>query len=256
MDEAGVDIQVLSPSPGHYCYWAEEELALENARSVNDARIAIEELRRCVLELGMRGVEISTNIEGVEISDPQFEPILAEAEKLGAVVFLHPAGFTQGDRLKDFHLNNVLGNPFDTTVALSHLIFGGSLDRMPRLKLVLAHGGGMLGSYSGRLDHAYHSRQDCAHCNKLPSDYLKQMYFDSVVFDPVELKQLVRKFGVSRILAGTDYPYDMAEPDLIGFIERSDLSVDEVAAVLGCNAAELLGLDPDIARNRARESKI
>jgi aminocarboxymuconate-semialdehyde decarboxylase len=278
MDSTGIDIQVLSPSPGHYCYWAEEELARENARAVNDAlcniaskndrrmvalgtlpmqspRLAVEELHRCVLELGMRGVEISTNVEGAEIADPRFEPILAAAEELGAIVFLHPAGFTQGDRLKDFHLNNVIGNPLETTVALSHLIFGGSLDRLPGLKLVLAHGGGMLGSYSGRFDHAHHSRHDCAHCKKQPSDYLKKMYFDSVVFDPIELQQLVKKFGANHILAGTDYPYDMAEPDLIGFIERSGFSTEDAAAILGGNAAHLLGLDPEVARRRARGQK-
>jgi aminocarboxymuconate-semialdehyde decarboxylase len=278
MDSVGIDIQVLSPSPGHYCYWAEEELARENARSVNDAlcniasqndhrmvalgtlpmqspRLAIEELRRCVLELGMRGVEISTNVEGAEIADPRFEPILAAAEELGAIVFLHPAGFTQGDRLKEFHLNNVIGNPLETTIALSHLIFGGSLDRLPGLKLVLAHGGGTLGSYSGRFDHAYHSRHDCAHCKKQPSDYLKKMYFDTVVFDPLELQQLVRKFGADRILAGTDYPYDMAEPDLIGFIEGSGFSTEDAAAILGLNAAQLLGINPEVAIRKARGQK-
>lgn len=275
MDAAGVDIQVLSPSPGHYCYWAEEDLALQIARTVNDAlcevaasnsrrivalgtlpmqspRLAVQELRRCVLELGMRGVEISTNVNGAELADPRFEPILAAAEELGAIVFLHPAGFTHGQRLTDFHLNNVIGNPLETTVALSHLIYGGSLDRMPGLKLVLAHGGGTLGAYTGRFDHAHHARIDCAHCKHPPSHYLRQMHFDSVVFDPVELQHLIGKFGIDRILAGTDYPYDMAEPDLLGFIGRAGLSADDAAALLGRNAARLLGLDPEAARLAAR----
>lgn len=276
MDSAGIDIQVLSPSPGHYCYWAEEELGGEIARKVNDSlceivaqnssrmvalgtlpmqspRLAVQELRRCVQELGMRGVEISTNIEGLELAAPQFEPVLAAAEELGAIVFLHPAGFTHGQRLTDHHLNNVIGNPLETTVALSHLIFGGSLDRMPGLKLVLAHGGGTLGSYSGRFDHAYHSRSDCTHCKQPPSHYLRQMYFDSVVFDPAELQHLVGKFGADRILAGTDYPYDMAEPDLLGFIARTGLSSDETAAILGGNAAQLLGIDAEATRRAARK---
>jgi aminocarboxymuconate-semialdehyde decarboxylase len=276
MDSAGIDLQVLSPSPGQYCYWAEEELAGEIARTVNDAlcevaaqnsrrmlalgtlpmqspRLAVQELRRCVQELGMRGVEISTNVEGVELADPRFEPILAAAEELGAVVFLHPAGFTHGQRLADFHLNNVIGNPLETTVALSHLIFGGSLDRMPGLKLVLAHGGGTIGAYSGRFDHAHHSRLDCAHCKHPPSYYLRQMYFDSIVFDPAELRHLVGKFGSDRILAGTDYPYDMAEPDLLGFIQRAGLSAEEASKILGRNAAHLLGLDAEVTRRSARE---
>jgi aminocarboxymuconate-semialdehyde decarboxylase len=275
MDSAGIDIQVLSPSPGHYCYWAEEELAGEIARTVNDSlcevaaqhnhrmvalgtlpmqspRLAVRELRRCVQELGMRGVEIATNVDGAELADPRFEPILAAAEELGAIVFLHPAGFTDGQRLTDFHLNNVIGNPLETTVAVSHLIFGGSLDRMPRLKLVLAHGGGTLGAYSGRFDHAYHSRHDCAHCKHPPTHYLRQMYFDSVVFDPAELQHLVGKYGVDRILAGTDYPYDMAEPDLLGFMDRSGLSAEDVSKILGHNAAQLLGIAPEDARRAAR----
>jgi aminocarboxymuconate-semialdehyde decarboxylase len=277
MDAAGIDMQVLSPSPGHYCYWAEEELAGEIARTVNDAlcevaakngrrmvalgtlpmqspRLAVQELRRCVQELGMRGVEISTNVEGAELSDPRFEPILAAAEELGAVVFLHPAGFTQGERLTDFHLNNVIGNPLETTVAVSHLIFGGSLDRLPGLKLVLAHGGGTLASYTGRFDHAHHSRQDCAHCKHPPSYYLQRMHFDSIVFDPAELQNLVGKFGAERILAGTDYPYDMAESDLLGFIDRVGLSPQDAASILGLNAAKLLGLDPELVRRQARDS--
>jgi aminocarboxymuconate-semialdehyde decarboxylase len=279
MDAAGVDIQVLSPSPGHYCYWAEEELGLEIARAVNDSlcevaaqnsrrmvalgtlpmqspRLAVQELRRCVQELGMRGVEISTNVEGSELADPRFEPVLAAAEELGAIVFLHPAGFTQGQRLTDYHLNNVIGNPLETTVALSHLIFGGSLDRMPGLKLVLAHGGGTLGAYSGRFDHAHHSRMDCAHCKRAPSEYLQQMYFDSVVFDPAELQHLVGKFGAGHILAGTDYPYDMAEPDLLGFIDRTGLSDGDTAAILGLNAALLLGLDAEAAKRSARQRTV
>jgi aminocarboxymuconate-semialdehyde decarboxylase len=276
MDQAGIDVQVLSPSPGHYCYWAEEDLGLSIAQAANNAlcevasqnrhrmlalgtlpmqspRLAVQELHRCVKELGMRGVEISTNVEGVDLSDGRFEPVLAAAEALGAIVFLHPAGFTQGERLVDFHLNNVIGNPLETTVALSHLIYGGSLDRMPGLKLVLAHGGGTMGAYSGRFDHAYHSRMDCAHCKHPPSHYLKKMYFDSVVFDPAELNHLMGKFGADRILAGTDYPYDMAEPDLLGFVERAGLSAGDAAAVLGRNAAQLLGLDPDELRLKARE---
>lgn len=275
MDATGVDLQVLSPSPGHYCYWAEAELAREIARTVNDALsekvseyphrlvalgtlpmqspdLAIAELHRCVKELGLRGIEISTNIEGESISSSRFEPILAAAEELGAIVFIHPAGFTHGQRMMDFHLNNLIGNPLETTVAVSQLIFGGSLDRMPRLKLVLAHGGGTLGAYSGRFDHAHFSRADCSLCQHSPSSYLKNMYFDSVVFDPAELLHLVGKFGADRILAGTDYPYDMAESDVLGFVSRAGLSSDETAAILGKNAMNLLGMDSEITRQRAR----
>jgi aminocarboxymuconate-semialdehyde decarboxylase len=123
---------------------------------------------------------------------------------------------------------------------------------MPGLKLVLAHGGGTIGSYSGRFDHAHHSRLDCAHCKRPPSHYLRQMHFDSVVFDPAELQHLAAKFGADRLLAGTDYPYDMAEPDLLGFIGRAGFSAEDTAAILGRNAARLLGLDAEVARHEAR----
>lgn len=268
MDAAGIDIQVISPSPGHYCYWAEEDLGRELARLVNDAlaetaaqhpgRIqvlgtvpmqsptaAVDELRRCVRDLGMRGVELCTNVGGLELADERFHPFFAEAQALGAVLFLHPSGFTQGDRLAAKHLNNIIGNPLDTTVALSHLIYGGVLDRLPGLKLCVAHGGGMMAAYPGRFDHAWHARSECqAGCQHAPSHYLRRMYFDSIVHDPMQLKALVERWGATQVLLGTDYPYDMCEPDPVGFVHAAGLGDAQTAQVLGANAARLLGLDP------------
>lgn len=266
MDAAGIDIQVISPAPGHYCYWAEDELAIELARTVNDSlaavaahhpdrmmalgtlpmqspKLAVEELRRCVKDLGMRGVEISTNIAGEELADPKFHPVYAAAQELGAFLFLHPTGFTQGDRLAAYHLNNVIGNPLDTTVALAHLIYGGVLDTYPDLKLCVAHGGGMLPAYAGRFDHAFHARSDCnAQCRHAPSHYLRKMHFDTVVFDPEQLDWLARKYGASQILLGTDYPYDMGEVRPLDLLARTGLGEQDRAAIAGLNAARLLGL--------------
>lgn len=275
MDAAGVDIQVISPAPNHYCYWAGEELGRLLARSVNDrlaeaaaahpARLmafgtvpmqspaaAVDELRRCVRELGMRGVEISSNVDGEELSAPRFHPFFAAAEELGAVVFVHPSGFTGGERLSAFHLNNVIGNPLDSTVALAHLIFSGTLDRFPGLKLLVAHGGGLMPAYSGRFEHAFHARGDCRHCLHPPSHYLRRTYFDTVVFDPDQLRYLAGKHGADRLVAGTDYPYDMEEAEPVDFVHRAGLGEAETRAILGLNAARLLGLDPDQALARAR----
>lgn len=271
MDAAGIDVQIVSPAPGHYCYWAEEELARQLAITVNDAlasladrhpsrmaalgtvplqspRLAIEELHRCVKELGMKGVEISTNVGGLELADERFRPFFAAVQELGAVLFLHPTGFTQGDRLAAYHLNNVIGNPLDTTVALAHLIYGGVLDTFPGLKICVAHGGGMLPAYAGRFDHAFRVRHDCnANCKHEPSHYLRNIFFDTVVFDPDQLSWLVKKYGASQLMLGTDYPYDMAEPSPLSLLERAGLSETDRAAIAGGNAMRLFELDPRFA---------
>jgi aminocarboxymuconate-semialdehyde decarboxylase len=276
MDAAGIDVQVISPSPGHYCYWAGEELARELARTVNDGlahavgqqpgrllalgtvplqwpRLAVEELRRCVGELGMRGVEISTHVNDDELADPKYHPFFAAAEELGAVLFLHPTGFTQGERLSKYHLNNVIGNPLDTTTALAHLIYGGVLDAYPGLKLCVAHGGGTIAAYPGRFDHAWRERSDCQHCRHAPSHYLRRMVFDTIVYDPAQLRALAAQWGAQQLVLGTDYPYDMAEPDPVGFLHSSGLAQEDVAALLGANAARLLGLDAEALRRAARQ---
>lgn len=265
MDAMGIDIQVVSPAPGHYAYWAEPDLGRTLARTVNDAlarevarhprrmlalgtvplqapELAVLELKRCMQDLGMKGVEISTNVAGIELADPRFHPFLEAAQDLGALLFLHPTGFTQGDRLAASHLNNIVGNPLDTTVALSHLIFSGTLDRVPGLKLCIAHGGGFLPSYAGRFDHAHRLRSDCRHCRHPPSHYLRRMYFDTVVFEPDQLEALARRYGAGQLLLGTDYPYDMGEPDPLQLLGRSGLTPDERQSIAGTNAARLLGL--------------
>ena len=275
MDAGGIDLQVISPAPNHYAYWAEEALGREMARLVNQhlaevvaqhpdrlrafgtvpmqsPRAAVDELQHCVRELGMRGVEISSNVNGQELSDPQFRPFFAAAEALGVVVFIHPSGFTGGERLSAYHLNNVIGNPLDSTVALSHLIFSGTLDRFPGLKLMVAHGGGLMPAYSGRFDHAHHARADCQLCQHPPSHYLRRTYFDTVVFDPAQLAELVRRFGASQLLAGTDFPYDMEETALVDFVHRAGLDDASTRQILGLNAARLLGIDPVQAAARAR----
>ena len=135
--------------------------------------------------LKFKGVEILTNVAGKELSDPAFAPFWKKAEELGALVVIHPNGFTEGKRLSRFYFNNIIGNPFETTLALHYLIFDGVLERHPKLKIYAMHGGGYLGAYSGRIDHAWGARSDCnAGLPKPPTEYLKQVYFDNVVFTP------------------------------------------------------------------------
>jgi aminocarboxymuconate-semialdehyde decarboxylase len=158
-----------------------------------DGGEAVRELERCVNELGFAGVQILTNVAGKELSDAAFAPFWKRAEELGAVVLLHPNGFTEASRLSRFYFNNVIGNPLETTIALHYLIFDGVLERHPKLKLIAAHGGGYLGSYPGRIDHAWGARSDChGSLPQPPSTYLKRVYVDSVVFTPHQLAELVR----------------------------------------------------------------
>lgn len=264
MDRLGVDVQAISPSPGQYYYFTPPELGREVARTINDGladavarhpdrlvgmgtvplqnvEMAVAEMRRCVKELDLRGIEISSNVNGRELADPELRPFWAEAEALGVLVFMHPLGFTHGQRLSEHYLNNIIGNPIESTIALSHLIFGGVLKDHPGLKLCVAHGGGYLPGYWGRMDHAYRAREDCRACiDQAPSSYLRKVWLDTLVFDQDELDGLVATHGADRLCLGTDYPFDMAEPDPVGFHAR--LAPEVRARIMGLNAAALLGL--------------
>lgn len=267
MDRMGVDMQVVAPSPFQYCYWTEPELGREVARTVNDGLaemaasnperlvalgsvplqapdLAVAELDRCVKELGMKGVEISTNVAGKELTRSGLDRFFARAEELDVVIFIHPHGFTDARRLSDHYFNNVIGNPMDSTIAVSHLIFDGVLERYPGLKICVAHGGGFLAAYSARMDHAYHARSDCRReISAPPTTYLRKLYFDTVVFSADQLSYLIEQYGADHIVLGTDFPYDMGESDPVGHVGRVDgLSEADRAAIQGGNAARLLKL--------------
>src|SRR6202045_3916916 len=186
---------------------------------LNDGTEAAKELERAMTTLGMKGAEILTNVAGRELSDPEFSVFWKKAEELGALVIIHPNGFTEARRLSRFYFNNVIGNPLHTTIALHYLIFDGVLERHPNLRILAVHGGGYLPAYSGRIDHAWGARSD-SHGNlpHPPTSYLKKIYFDTVVFTPYQLAELVRLFGADHIIMGTDYPFDMADFDPIGHV--------------------------------------
>ncbi|MEX2128344.1 MAG: amidohydrolase family protein [Xanthobacteraceae bacterium] len=267
MDEMGLDVQLVSPSPSQVYFTLPIEIAAPAARKVNDgvaafvagepdrflglgtvplqdAREAAVELERCMTRLGCKGVEILTNVNGKELSNSAFDPFWAKAEALGALVMIHPVGFTEGQRLSRFYFNNVIGNPLDTNIAIHHLIFDGVLERHPDLKILAVHGGGYAAAYAGRMDHAWGARSDArGTLPHPPTSYLRKFYFDTVVFTPQQLEALVRVCGAERILMGTDYPFDMGEYDPVGHVASVE-SFDAVtrAAIAGGNAKRLLGL--------------
>ena len=266
MDAAGIDRQVIMPPPPQCTYTIGVELAAKAARIVNegmaafvaqrpdrftalgtvplqDGAAAAEELEYAMTRLGLKGVQVLTNVAGNELSDPAYARFWAKAEQLGAVVLIHPNGFTEAKRMTRFYFNNVVGNPLETTMALHYLIFDGVLERHPALKLIAVHGGGYLAAYSGRIDHAWGARSDArGSLPKPPTTYLKRVFVDSVVFTPHQLRALIEVFGVGHILMGTDYPYDMADSDPVGHLASAGLDEASFAAIAGGNSQALFGL--------------
>ncbi len=273
MDEHGIDIQVVSLAPA-YNYWADRDLAVKivtrqneqiaalcaahpdrlvglGGLSLQHPDLAVEQMVHGVKELGFRGFEIAGSVNGDELANPKFDPVWAKAEELGILMLLHPATFVDG--LKRFQGNgflpNVIGNPLETTVALTHLIFDGTLDRYPGLKICGCHGGGYLPSYLGRTDHCAELSNRCKPVKKHPSDYFKgQLYCDSIVFTAEGLRHLVAEVGASHVLFGTDFPFDVADPymgdprEVDSVLGVAGLSEADQRAILGETAAKLLGI--------------
>ena len=267
MDRMGIDVQAVCPAPNQCIYWSEPGFGRELARMANErlaeiaatwpdrfvamgtvplqnADLAVAELEHCVKKLGMRGVEILPNVNGKDLTDASLglEKFFAKAQELDIVIFMHPLGYTQGERLMDHYFNNVIGNPLETTVAVSHLIFDGVMDRNPKLKVVLPHSGGYLAHYWARMDHAHRARPDCRTIiKKAPSSYLKKFYFDTITFDPQMLGHLIGKYGADHVVLGTDYPFDMGEDNPVKLIESVPrLSRADKDRIMGGNAARLL----------------
>ena len=273
MDRMGIDVQAVSPAPNQMYYWTDPGMGAELARAVNerlaaivaghpdrfvalgtvplqDPGLAVSELEFAVRKLGMKGVEINPNVNGLDLTDKKLnlQKFFKKAEELNAVIFMHPIGYTQGERLMDHYFNNVIGNPLETTVAASHLIFDGVMERHPKLKVVLPHAGGYLAHYWARMDHAWKARPDCRTVLKQkPSRSLEKFYFDTITFDPGMLQHLIERFGAEHVLLGTDYPYDMGVEDPVGFISKvPGISSVEKKKIVGGNAARLLGIKKSV----------
>lgn len=277
MDAQGVDVQLVSPSPSHFYYFANEELSVQLVRAANQAvrdfvdrapdrfnglglvplqhpHLMLEALEHAVLECGLLGVEIGSfaatpgeEPTTVELSDPRLEPFWSRAVELGALVFLHPFGCSLDERLDRFYLANTVSQPAENAVALSHLIFSGVLDRHPGLKVLAAHGGGYLPTTLGRSDRAWRVRPEAHGCAEPPSSYLKKLYFDSLVHSSAELRALVATAGPEQVLLGSDYPFDMGSDLPVDEVQAAGLPAEEQALVLAGNAAAL-GITPASAR--------
>ena len=265
MDAMGVDVQVLSASLVHQGLdWADAQTSLRLARTTNDwiakavaahpARFvglgtlplhmpsrAVTELERCMGDLRLKGVAISTMAGVMELGDPQLRPFWVKAEALGAVVYIHPGG-NRDRRFKRFHLWNSVGQAFEEAMAISSLMYDGVLEAFPKLKICISHGGGYMPFYMGRIDRNYLEKANTrVNMSKPPIDYLRMLYFDSCVYETAVLKHLVDKVGADRVLLGSDYPVGETKP--IEFVTDSEaLSTAQKERILSTNAATLLGL--------------
>jgi aminocarboxymuconate-semialdehyde decarboxylase len=268
MDAQGIDVEALSINPVWYQAprdLAAEVIKIQNAKlaeimassdrfvcyatvALQHPDLAAEQLQAAVKTQGFRGVSIGGSVEGQDLSDPKFHPFWAKAEELGVLVFMHPQGTRElesSNRLKgNGLLTNTIGNPLETTIALSHLIFEGTLDRFPGLKICAAHGGGYLPSYAARSDAVCRTFPDQVgpQPKKKPTEYLKQLYFDTIVFTPEALRHLVAEAGVGQIVMGTDYPYPWTSTSVDHILSTPGLSDADKAAMLGNTAAKLLGI--------------
>jgi aminocarboxymuconate-semialdehyde decarboxylase len=264
MDEWGTDMQALSINPTWY--GVEREVARQVIRVQNEKLaelcakypdrfvafasvamqfpdMAAEQLEEGVKKYNLRGAAIGGHVNGDELSAPKFDPFWKKAEELSCVVFMHPQGIPEMDKrlAGNGGLTNVIGNPLETTIFLSHLVFDGTLDRFPGLKICAAHGGGYLPSYAARSDYGCNRFPDnCKTIKKKPSEYLRQLYFDSMVFTPEGLRHMVAECGASQIMIGTDYPFPWSTTTVDHVLNTPGLSDSDRRAILGETAAKLL----------------
>ncbi len=270
MDRMGIDMQVLSINPFWYkkdretaeaiCRIHNNGLAELSARQpkrlaafaslpLQFPDLAVSMLEEAVKKQGLKGAAIGGNVAGVDFAHPQFHPVLAKAEELGVMLFVHPQSTPELQaRFKgNGWLSNVIGNPLDTTIALQKLIFEGIFDKFPELKVLGAHGGGFLGSYAPRMDYAHHVSPQNFNpeitLKKKPTQYIRQIYFDSLVFTGEALRHLAAEVGANQIMIGTDHPIPWVEDPVGHVMATPELSDEDRLAILGNNAIRVLGLE-------------
>ena len=269
MDRMGVDVQGLATFVSEYFYWTPAPLGAELARIQNDnlaqavadhsdrfvgfgatvplqdVDLAIAELDRVVDELEFKGLQIGGTVDGHNLDEPRFRPFWAAVEAKGVPVILHPSGYPEGQRFGDYFLTNCIGNPLETMVATTRMIFSGLFEEHPDLKLVLLHGGGYLPFYAARADHTWEVRPETRVkiADRPPSYYMKRLYYDTMVFQPLYLRHLIEVVGSDRVMIGTDFPFDMGEDDPVALVDAVEgLTEDQRAAIKGANAIEAFGL--------------
>jgi aminocarboxymuconate-semialdehyde decarboxylase len=266
LDRRGLDAAALGPSPEEFYYWAPAEVAARIAAMQNDGMAelvrshpdrfaglatlpmqdperAAAELDRAVTDLGLRGAEICTHINGGDLDDPNLHPVYAAAERLRVPLFMHPQNWGDMRRFREYALWNLAGFPFETALAASHLILGGVFERFPKLRVILAHGGGYLPYQVGRLDHGYAARPEVRErLPRRPSEYLANLYCDSLTHSALSLRFLLDRIGDGHVVIGSDCPFNMGDERPVDTVRALGLPPDAEAKVLSKNLAGLLGL--------------
>ena len=264
MDATGVDVQVLSATPQTYLYDREAALTAATAALQNDqiAKLttahpdrflgiatlpmqapqrAADELTRAMTKLGLRGAMIGSNVMGKNLDDPGLEPLWAAAEELGAFMFIHPVQVAGADRLTSYYLRNLVGNPLDTTIAAACLVFGGVMDRHPKLNVCLAHAGGFVPFQAGRWVHGWRVRPEPKkHVPREPETITRRFLYDTIAHSDRSLEFLIQEAGAERVLLGSDYPYDMAMLDCVSHVRELTISDADKTNILGRRAEALL----------------
>ncbi len=266
LDRRRLEAAALGPSPEEFYYWAPPAAGARIAAIQNDGMAelvrshpdrfvglatlpmqdpdrAAAELDRAVTELGLRGAEICTHINGRDLDHPSLRPVYAAAERLGVPLFLHPQNWGDMRRFRDYALWNLAGFPLETALAGSHLIMGGVFEQFPKLRVILAHGGGYLPYQVGRLDHGYAARREVhERLPRRPSEYLANFYFDSLTHSALSLRFLLDRMGDGHVVIGSDYPFNMGDERPVETVRALRLPPDVEAKVLAKNLAGLLGL--------------
>ena len=261
MDVTGIGIQVLSPQPFLLSYWTEPEWASALAFQVNEGmasmageserfwgigqlplqspELSLKELDH-VRDLGLLGVMVGANVEDKELDDESLEPVWARLNELKMTVFVHPINPTLIPRLEPYHLTNLIGNPLDTTIALSRLILTGVLERHPDIRFYFAHAGGFMPYLYGRIDHAWHAREDTkSRLKTLPSSYLPHCWYDTIAHAQPPLHYLITSMTDHNVVVGTDYPADMSDPTIATKLLELNLEPDALTRIQHQNAQRL-----------------
>jgi aminocarboxymuconate-semialdehyde decarboxylase len=267
MDDARVDVRAMSLT-NPMVYWAPPAFALKLSQAANDAgaemharyprrfvstimlplqdtRLSLQELERAAKLPGLRAINMGTHVNGRNLHDKAFWPVYARCEELALPLFLHNLYPFGAERLKDFFMINVLGNPYEDGVAAASLVYGGVLDAFPKLEVYLPHGGGTFPWLIGRFDYAAGTSSALKHMKQPPSTYLKRFYYDVIVFNAQIMRDLIDLVGVERVVMGTDFPQAMAVKQPVDFVESVPrLSLREREMILSLNAQRMLKLEP------------